>query len=82
MYIDRGCIRIFFICPSFLKFQMKFSQRYIADTNGVACNSRLLQTNASKGYPVPVTDYLLQQHHKLFGACLDGTTLCTSPQGT
>jgi hypothetical protein len=63
MYIDRGCKRIFFICLSFLKFKMKFSQRYIADTHGVACNSRLPQTNASKGYPV--TDYLLQQHHKL-----------------
>jgi hypothetical protein len=51
----------FFYLAVFYLFKMKFSQRYIADLIGVACNSRF---SAGKGVE-RVTDYLLQQHHKL-----------------
>jgi hypothetical protein len=37
----------------FYLFKMKFSQRYIADMLGIACNSQLPYAKGSKGYRLP-----------------------------
>ncbi len=44
----------------FYLIKIKFSQRYIADIHSVAC----IAVTAGKGVK-RVTDYILQQHHKL-----------------
>jgi hypothetical protein len=50
----------FLISSSFYLIEIKFSQRYIADIHSVVC----IAITAGNGVQ-RVTDYLVQQYHKL-----------------
>jgi hypothetical protein len=53
---------------SIFKFKFKFSQQYIANIIGVACNSRIPHAICSKGYLKPVAIALKAIRHP-FARC-------------